>query len=57
MSALHVSKDRVVHQQELILVYWITQLCTIVRMCPAALVLLLVTTIVQSCVRNTEQYD
>ena len=33
MSTLHVSKDRVVHHQELIVVYCITQLCTIVRMC------------------------
>ena len=35
MSTLHVSNDRVVHHQELIVVYCITQLCTILRVCPA----------------------
>ena len=33
---LHISNDRVFHHQELIVVYCITQLGTIVRMCPAA---------------------
>ena len=30
MSTLHVSKDRAVHHQQLIVVYCITQLCKIV---------------------------
>ena len=38
MSTLHVSSDLVVHHQEYNVVYCITQLCTIVQMCPAALV-------------------
>ena len=38
ISTLHVSNDRVVHNQEFIVVYSITQLCTTVQMCPAALV-------------------
>ena len=40
MSTLHVSKDLVSNHQEFIVVYCITQLCTVVQTCPAALVLL-----------------
>jgi hypothetical protein len=42
MSTLHVLNDQVFHHQQFIVVYSITQLYTIVRMFPAALVLLLV---------------
>ena len=41
ISTLHVSKDRVVHHQEFIIVYCITQLCTILQICPVDFVLLL----------------
>ena len=36
MSTLRVSKNLVVHHHEFIIVCCITQLCTIVQMCPAA---------------------
>ena len=37
ISTLHFSNDRIVHHQEFVVVYCITQLCAIVQMCsPAA---------------------